>query len=137
MRWPRRTAVLTACLVASLTTAVVAQGVPLTRERGFTVLSPVDGAAIADAFLLRWSAWGSRTSYAVVVDAAIPRPGALVTASDRVLTVQGTSVQLSLGRAASGSPAARAFHTVTVLALDDAGRRVGSSAAVVHVRNAS
>lgn len=133
---PTGTAVaLTAVLLTAGTAAVAGSPVPLTRVRSLEVLSPRDGAVVAPDFLLSWSSTSGRTNYAVVVDAAIPHPGDVVRPDGHRLTVTTTSIRLTLGRARTGSPTARPFHTVTVIALDDRGRRVGSAAAVVHVRN--
>ena len=128
-------ALLGATLLVGSTAAFVAADPPLTRDTGFAVVAPADGSAVGPNFLLRWAPKGSRTSYAVVVDHGVPAPGSMVQPGSRTLTVTGTALRLSLGRAKTGSPSARAFHTVTIVALDDAGRRDGHDAAVVHVRN--
>ncbi len=127
---------LAALFVVAGGVAVAAGPAPLTRDGGFEVLSPRDGARVPASFDLRWSRAGRATTYAVLVDADVPAPGASVEPGDRVLTVSGQQIELSLGRAKTGSPSARAFHTVTVIPLDAAGRRTGWDAAVVHVRNA-
>lgn len=132
---PTTAALLGATLLVGSTAAFVAADPPLTRDTDFAVVAPADGSTVGPNFLLRWSPHGRRTSYAVVVDRALPAPGAVVQPDDRTLTVTGTALRLSLGPAKSGSPSARAFHTVTIVALDDAGRRAGHDAAVVHVRN--
>ena len=115
----------------------VAWGDPgLRRDRGFAVVSPRDGAEVGDGFQLTWApgAVAAPGGYAVVVDEALPAPGRRLAAGPRTLLLPGTSLQLHLGPASSGSPSARRFHTVQVVRLDDAGRRLGEDVAVVHVR---
>jgi hypothetical protein len=132
-----RTAVLGATLVVAAVTGLAVSGTPLRRDRDFTVSTPRDGAAIGSDALFTWAPTRGATTYAVVVDAGLPAQGQVVSPSERVMTVSGTSVRLTLGRARTGSPSSRGFHTVTVLPLDEQGRRLGRDAAVVHVRNAS
>ena len=135
MRSVAPAAALATVLVTAGGTAVAVSAVPLTRDADFVVTAPRDGDTVGRDFLLSWSAVAGRSGYAVVVDADVPAPGRAVASSAHVLTVTGTSLRLTLGRARTGSPSARGYHTVTVLALDGAGRRAGSAAAVVHVRN--
>ncbi len=134
---PRTAVSLAVVLAVAGSLAVAAGEVPLTRDGGFGVLAPRDGAEVPAAFELRWSKAASFTTYAVVVDADVPITGDLVKPGERVLTISGQQLELSLGRAKTGSPSARSFHTVTVIPLDAAGRRAGWDAAVVHVRNAT
>lgn len=129
-----RAAALGGLLLLSGVTAMALSDQTLTRDRGFGIRVPGDGARIESGTLFSWTSQQNSSTYAVLVDATIPRPGAFVAPTDRILTVTGTSVRLTLGRAKTGSPSARGFHTVTVLPLDGQGRRLGSSAAVVHVR---
>lgn len=133
-----RTAVSLAVVLAVAGGIAVATGeVPLTRNGAFDVLAPRDGAKVPTAFEVRWSKVDAFTTYAVVVDDDVPTPGDVVEPGERILTITGQQVELSLGRATTGSPSARSFHTVTVIPLDAAGRRAGWDAAVVHVRNAA
>ena len=132
---PGRTATLAVVLAASGSAALAASGAPMQREKSFVVSAPRDGALIHADALFSWVPVRDAASYAVLVDASIPSEGAVVMASDRVVTVATTSVRLTLGPATSGSPSARDFHSVVVLPLDDQGRRLGRAAAVVHVRD--
>ena len=113
--------------------AVAGPDVPLTDDATFAVTAPSDGATVGDAFRLAWTSAGT-DRYAVVVDGTVPAPGRRVEAGERVLLVTGTSLRLTLGDATTGSPTARAAHSITVVPLDAAGRRDGEGAAVVRVR---
>ena len=106
---------------------------PLTRSASFRVTSPADGTAGATA--IAWTAAPGASRYAVVVDAALPAPGARPEESARVLVVEGRAAQLSLGPARTGSPSVRDWHTVLVVPLDGAGRRLGEDVAVVHLKD--
>ena len=125
--------VVAASLVAGAGGMVVATDLELLRDRGLRVLAPADGARVGEGFLLRWSG-AAEGRYAVVVDAAVPRPGAGARAGDHLVLVTGTSVRLTLGPRHEGSPSARRHHEVAVVPLDHQGRRVGEAVAVVRVR---
>ena len=130
-----RTAALGGALVGTALVAVGVTGVPLRTDEAFVVASPRDGAVVGDGALFSWGASAGASAYAVIVDGSLPRPGQVVSPTARVVMVTATSVRLTLGRAKTGSPSSRGFHTVTVLPLDGGGRRIGRDAAVVHVRN--
>lgn len=122
-----------AALAASAGAMALSAEADLTRDAGFRVLAPADGARVGPAFLLRWA--GDATArYAVVVDAAVPSPGSVVAAGHHVVLVTGTAVRLTLGPRTKGSPSVRDHHEVVVVPLDGAGRRDGEAAAVVRVR---
>ena len=127
--------VVAAVLVAAV--ATVAWGdTALRRDRGFAVVTPRDGAEVGAGFLVSWAPGSDPApgGYAVVVDEALPAPGHRLEPGPRTLLLTGTALRLHLGPASSGSPSARRFHTVQVVRLDDAGRRLGEDVAVVHVR---
>jgi hypothetical protein len=130
----RRALPLLLLVVAGTAVAAVAgPDVPLSDDASFAVTAPADGAAVGDGFRLAWTSAGT-DRYAVVVDDAVPAPGSRVEAGERVLLLTGTSLRLTLGDATTGSPSARAAHSITVVPLDAAGRRSGEDVAVVHVR---
>lgn len=123
-------------VVAGTGVAAATSGGDLRRDRGFAVVSPRDGAEVGPGFVLTWAP-GSQAApggYAVVVDEALPVPGEPVKSGPRALLLAGTSLRLSLGPATTGSPSARRVHTVQVVRLDAAGRRLGEDVALVHVR---
>lgn len=125
---------LAALLVAATgVAAVLGPDVPLTRDRSFAVTSPSDGAEVTDGFTLSWSSTGA-PQYAVVVDVTPPPVGRPLVAGERVILLAGTSLRLSLGAATSGSPSARRHHRLTVVPLDEAGRRSSETVATVSVR---
>lgn len=115
------------------TLALAAGGPELTRDRALRVLTPQDGSDVGADFLLSWSA-GRPSRFAVVIDAALPAPGALVKPGENVLTLDGTALRLTLGPRSGGSPSARRHHEVVVVPLDQDGRRIGEQTAVVRVR---
>jgi hypothetical protein len=115
---------------------VSAAGVPtMTQQGAVRILSPKSGADVGPGFLLSWTG-ESFPAYAVVVDRAVPAPGAVVAPSGSVLVVKdATALRLTLGPRSDGSPSARRQHTVVVVPLDAAGHRVGEQSAVVSVRS--
>ena len=132
---PGQGVLLAAVLVAGAAGMVVAEGVPaLTESPKVRVLTPSSGAEVGEQFLLSWTGSGF-PSYAVVVDQALPRPGASARPGRNVVVVEANAVRLTLGPRSGGSPSARRHHTVVVVPLDEDGRRVGEQAAVVQVRS--
>ena len=133
----RRGVLLAVALMAGAVGTVAAAGdVPALTESGATrILSPDSGAEVGRDFLLSWT--GPRSAaYAVVIDQALPAPGAVATAGSNVILVRdATAVRLTLGPRKGGSPSARRHHTVVVVPLDADGRRVGERSAVVQVRS--
>jgi hypothetical protein len=106
----------------------------LTTDTGFRITAPSDSGTVRQDLVLAWTKARGASSYAVVVDVALPEPGAVAVPGDRVVTLPGRLLALHLGRATTGSPSARAMHTLTVVPLDAAGRRVGEDVASVRVR---
>jgi hypothetical protein len=115
----------------------IADDVALSRDADLEVVLPRDGAEVRPGFVLSWSPGRHRGSFAVVVDAALPRPGERVTPGPAVLVTSETALRLDLGPRVGGSPSARRHHEIVVVPLDDDGRRLGESIAVVHVRGRS
>lgn len=107
---------------------------PLTRDAGFVVRQPSDGADVQERARVSWTAARGAARYALVVDAAPPAPGRAAVAGPHVLLVEGREAWLALGPATKGSPSSRGFHTVTVVPLDASGRRIGEDVATVHLR---
>ena len=125
-------------LAGAAGTVSAAGGMPALTDSGATrILSPDSGAEVGRDFLLSWT--GPRAAaYAVVVDHALPAPGATATAGPNVILVRdATALRLTLGPRKGGSPSARRHHTVVVSPLDADGRRVGEQSAVVQVRSRS
>lgn len=110
------------------------QGPDLTVDTRFRITTPSDGAAVDEAMTIGWTSARGATGYAVVVDHALPEPGAVVVPGPHVITLSGRQLALRLGPASSGSPSARRVHTVTVVPVDDRGRRSGEHVARVRVR---
>ena len=125
--------VVAASLVAGAGGMALTADLAFVRDGGLRVVAPQDGARVGEGFLLRWTG-EDQGRYAVVVDAAVPRPGEVATPGDHVVLVTGTSVRLTLGPRHTGSPSARHHHDVVVVPLDAQGRRDGEAAAVVRVR---
>lgn len=125
---------LGAVLALGAGAVLTVSGAPdLTRDAAFRVLTPRDGQHVGTSFLLTWTS-PRMQPFAVVVDGAVPPPGAAVTAGRTVLTLDGNALRLTLGPHVGGSPSARRSHVVVVVPLDAAGRRLGEQTAVVHVR---
>lgn len=126
-----------AALVVGVGLAASAATSPaFTRDRDFAVTLPADGSSVRNPFLLAWAP-GARPAaggYAVVIDAATPPPGGVVRAGPRTVLVRDSALQLTLGAATTGSPSARGVHVISVVRLDEQGRRDGEDVAVVHVR---
>jgi hypothetical protein len=130
---------LAVAIVAGTGLAALAADRPhLTRDGGFGVVAPADGAKVGDGFLLAWTA-GKHASqrFAVFVDAQAPRPGFAAVAGPNTLIVRGTALRLTLGPRAGGSPSARHWHQIVVVPLDDNDYRLGEDAVVVHVRDSA
>lgn len=135
MSWARRGWALVAAAPLLLGVVVWSAGRPaLAHDRGFRLLTPQDGATVGSGVVVSWTARRGAASYALVVDVAPPPPGAVVRASPHVMTLPGRALALTLGAATSGSPSARSTHRLTVLPVDDRGRRIGEDVATVRVR---
>ena len=112
---------------------LVTQRPALTTDVSFRVTAPAYGTRVSGPIGLAWTASAGASSYAVVVDKAPPVPGAVVRPGTQVVTLAGNTVTLVLGKARSGSPSVRRFHTVRVIPVDGEGRRRGEDVAVLHV----
>lgn len=121
-------------LVAAAVTAASADAGALTADREFRVLTPADGDLVGDGFAVSWTPADGAASYAVVVDGRLARPGSVVRPGPTTLLLEERALSLTLGPREGGSPSARRFHTVSVLPLDEDGRRIGEQVALVHVR---
>lgn len=127
-----------AAVPAVLAAALWVGGSPaMTHDRSFRVLTPEDGSTVGAGATVAWTAADGAASYALVVDVAPPRPGAPVRPGTHVMTLTDRSMALTLGRATTGSPSARAVHRLTVVPVDAAGRRLGEDVATVTVRTRS
>ena len=109
----------------------------LATDTAFRIVAPDDSGTVRPDLVVAWAAAHRAASYAVVVDAALPEPGEMVEPGARVMTLPGRQIALRLGRATTGSPSARAMHTITVVPLDGRGRRLGEDVASVRVRTGS
>lgn len=121
-------------LAAALVTAASADAVDLRVDRQFRVLTPADGELVGDGFRVAWTPVDGAASYAVVVDGELARPGEVVQPGPTTLLLDERALSLTLGPRKGGSPSARRFHAVSVLPLDDDGRRIGEHVAGIHVR---
>jgi hypothetical protein len=103
----------------------------LREDDRVSITSPGDGDDVRLPITLRWTAHdldvggADGTTFGVVIDDALPRPGHA--ANDRVLHTTRTSIVLDqLGSA--NRPGDRGGHQLTVILLDDQGRRLGEGA---------
>ena len=115
-------AVLVGCGVSDLA---------LREDDRVSITSPGDGDDVRLPLTVRWTASDldiggpDGVTFGVVIDDALPRPGK--EADDSVLRTTETSIELDqLGSA--NRPGGRGGHEITVILLDDEGRRQGEGA---------
>lgn len=110
-------------------------GLAMRQDDRVSITAPGDGDDVTLPVTVRWTAddvdlGPGGLSFGVVVDAALPRPGR--PADDTVLRTRDTSVVLDqLG--SSNRPGGRGGHKITVILLDEHGRRQGEGAWRVRV----
>jgi hypothetical protein len=135
------------------------QGLDFRTDTRLTIMSPADRSAVSVPFLLEWTLAdpGERDrAFAVLVDVSPPRAGAFITdllpesQQDRsscdatcqaaALTSRGITVTTAdeldiavLPRRSGLSDERARRHTITVIVLDEQGRRVGEVADSVDV----
>jgi hypothetical protein len=110
------------------------RGLAFVEDERVDVVAPADRSDVALPLTVRWTAGDlpAGASFAVAVDATLPRPGRLPDEDDQVVRTADTSVVLDhLG--ATSRPGGRGLHQITVFLVDGRGRRIGESAWRVDV----
>lgn len=139
--------VLLAAAVAS--SACSTKGLAFTRASGVDIVQPAADGTVALPFTLRWEADRFDGTYVILFDRPPMRPGAplisLVAADDgcrrlaqcpdaawlrgnSVFVTQGTSVRVDHLNDLRSYGGDRDRHHVTIVLLDQAGRRIGETA---------
>lgn len=153
-----RSAAVGALTVASLAGCSVA-GLDFRADERLTITTPDDRSAVTVPFPVEWQLADPlprESAFAVLVDVSPPRPGAPITdllpeeqqntaacdascqqdalAARGVLVTSATSIEIPVLPRPTGVSADRARrHTITVIVLDEDGRRVGEVADSVDV----